>query len=169
MRLNQILIALTLSLHALAAQVTPSNIGQPEMGFVFDAPAGAIRPVHGTPGAAILGEPLDLGFQLLSAAISSERQYALAVVPDDQQLRLIRFPGGTPSIQTIDLAMPAPERTVLSPNGSAAVLFRSNPARVQVVSGLPDSPAVQERDVTAIGAALGDMAVSDDGAVLLLV
>ena len=61
----------------------------PRSGFVFDAQAKAIRPVNGIPGAATLGEPLDLGgltldqvefgFAGVAYAIASGRVYRISL------------------------------------------------------------------------------------------
>jgi hypothetical protein len=62
--------------------------------------------------------------------------------------------------------MPGVERIVLSASGTAAVLYRSDPQRIETIVGLPQNPTV------AGGVDLPDaavaMAVSDDGDEVLL-
>jgi DNA-binding beta-propeller fold protein YncE len=66
-------------------------------------------------------------------------------------------------------ALPEAEQIVLSPTGGSAVVIRRNPARAQIVSGLPSSPSVSgEVDFSGYRGAIAAVAVNDDGSSLLL-
>jgi hypothetical protein len=56
---------------------------------------------------------------------------------------------------------------VLSPGGSSAALWFASLNRLQIVTGLPDSPAIRQVDVPFADSIPGALAVSDDGAWLV--
>ncbi len=162
---------------ALLAQT--GSIGGPVSGYVFDARAHSLRVLHGIPGAALVGDPVDLGGLGLNAAwISPNLDSALAVASDGTA-HLFRLDSGRASeVQAEGLV--APERAVYSPSGSALALV--TPGSVRIYKGLPGAPAVTgtvalPADTTAAPGAMafgrmrrpggGPVAVSDDGLYLL--
>jgi DNA-binding beta-propeller fold protein YncE len=160
----------TISMVLLASSFLPhvgaqGNIGSPPLGFAFDANRNALRPVRGIPGAAVLDEPLESGFAIAQAAVAPSQNFALAVSAEDRRLHLIRLTGA-PSDTLVNGAMDAPDRIVFSPTGGTALLHGQD-SRMQILSGLPESVAVQE--LAPVESAVVDtMAVSDDGAFVLL-
>jgi hypothetical protein len=164
----------------LAAQ--QSKLSGPVAGFVFDGPGHAVRPIQGVPGASLLGDPVNFGFDL-TAAYVSPRQDSAFVVGADQSLHLFRIDSGTVTEIGLGGLSGPPQSVVFSPSGTAAALFALGKARV--LTGLPDNPklvatvsipsgqveaaprgASRTRPVRAPGEAL---AISDDGAYLLSV
>jgi hypothetical protein len=142
-----------------------SQITGPVTGYVFDSAARGLRPILGIPGASLLGDPLDFGFEVSSVSVAP-RQDAAFVTAADGSFHLFRIQSGTPTEITLNGLAGAAQRVVFSPLGSAAALYSSG--SIQVVSGLPDSPAIAARlDVHAFGVPVA-LALSDDGTVLLL-
>ena len=142
-----------------------SQIAGPVSGYVFDPSARGLRPILGIPGASLLGNPLDFGLEVSSVAVAP-RQDAALVTGADGSFHVFRMQSGTPSEITLNGVMGTPEQVVFSPVGSAAALYAAG--SIQVVSGLPDSPALVNRlDVRALGLP-NAMALSDDGAVALV-
>jgi len=148
-----------------AAQAGPALSG-PTMGLVFDASQSALRPVRGIPGAATLGDPVNLGFALASATVSPRQDYALALRADDSSLVLVRAGSASAAIPG---ARPAPALMVFSPAGTAAALYNSGAGRVQILTGLPDAAAVQsDVDISALAGPVAALAVDDAGTSLFL-
>jgi hypothetical protein len=134
----------------------------PTVGFIYDASASAILPIRGIPGAAFLDDAIDPGFTLALAAVSPAADAALAVSAEDSTVWLIRFRGKLPATVAAG-AMTSPDRIFFSPAGSAALLYSASAARLQVLTGMPVAPAVQ--DLSPDGAV--PMAVADDGSAVL--
>jgi hypothetical protein len=152
-------------LAAIAATVVAAfgaDISGPLTGYVFDSTSRIVRPVLGIPGAATLGDGLNLGFDVTMAAIAPKQDYLLAV-DTDGQVWLVRLGAGT--ADRLDTLHGTPERINFSPNGSAALLIQGGTA--DVFTGLPGSPALA-RTVALNGIPTSsDFAVSDDGSAVL--
>lgn len=157
MRLSSFLVLVSL-LETAAAQ---TRLATPALGYVYDPSLGGIRAIRGIPGAALLADVVETGLELTGAEVSPAQNFALAVSASDRRVRLIRwFDGQAPSVTLLPDAMEAPGRLIFSPSGSAALLQDSESRHWQVVTGLPESPVVQEIAATASSA----MALADDGA-----
>jgi hypothetical protein len=154
-------------LSVMPAASQDASLVTPALGFVFDANLGAIRPIRGIPGAALLGDPIDAGFPVASATISPAQDLAIAAAGADTPLRLIQFQGGGSSVRLLDGAMTAPDRTIFSPAGRTALLYQST-GRLQILTGLPGNPLARDLDISALNANPAAMAVSDDGAFVVL-
>jgi hypothetical protein len=162
MKLSYLLMVSLAGLGSARAQ--DSSVDVPVLGYAFDASAGAIRPLRGIPGAALLGDPIDLGFSASSAVIAPQQSFALAL-SQDGQARVVAL-GAKTTVSGLDGAMTSPERMLFSPSGAAALLLAGN--RAQIVTGLPGSPAVKDIDLSAIDGVIGRAALADDGTQLLL-
>jgi hypothetical protein len=147
-----------------SAEAQDASVGVPLLGYAFDASAGAIRPLRGIPGAAVLGGTFDAGFAMSSAVTAPQQNFALALSADGQP-RLVSF-GAVPTAIALDGAMTAPDRMLFSASGGSAVLLSDG--RTQIVTGLPGSPAVKDIEIGAIDGPIGSVAVSDDGTLLVL-
>jgi len=141
-----------------------STIAIPTLGWVFDGQAQAIRPIVGTLGAAIVGPQIDAGFPVATASIASQQGFAIVVSAEDQRVRTVTLRHNESVVREVKAADTAPDRIVLSPSGTAALLYFSRAGRVQVITGLPLDAAVEhefslsDREITPTG-----WAVSDDG------
>src|SRR5215471_3188556 len=110
------------------AQAQDSPVGVPVLGYAFDAGAGAIRPLRGIPGAALLGDPLDLGFSPSSAVIAPGQGFALAL-SQDGPVRVVSLGAKTTALP-LDGAIATPDRMLFSPSGASALLIAGNRAQV---------------------------------------
>lgn len=143
----------------------------PMLGFAYDPGAAAIRPIRGVPGAALLGDPIDTGFPAALAAIAPMQAVALAVSGEDGMVRVVHLQANANAIEAklnaavVAGAMASPDLIVFSPSGSAALLYSAAAARLQVLTGLPNQPAVRDLPLTGTPGAL---ALADDGAAALL-
>jgi hypothetical protein len=136
------------------------------MGFVMDKEA-AIRPIFGVPGAATLGPSLFSTTGFNHVVLSAERGYALALTDAGRHAVLVRDLKGSPWAAVIEVA-PGADRLAVSPSGNSAALYYRDARRVEVITGLPDSPTVSwGLDAPDLSAGLAAMAVSDGGSAVL--
>lgn len=158
--MNRYLYCLTFALAGLL-HAAESNLSGPTLGYVYDANQAAARVVTGIPGSSNLGAAIATGIQ--GAVISPAHNYLLATTGEEKSVVLVTTGDG------IRKALPdllsGPDLIVLSPKGSAAVLFHSEGSRAQLVRGLPSNPEIAGDFTTYAGAAR--LAVSDDAERLL--
>jgi len=156
---------------AAAAQDNSAAAGRmagPTLGFAFDASLGSIRRLAGIPGAATVGDPIDAGFRLAAAVISPRQDSALTVSAADGQVSILGLGNGNATVAAIAGAMAAPDRLLYSPAGRAALLYQPSTRRLQAVTGLPDNAAVRELSLAGFVDPPTGMAISDDGAMVLV-
>lgn len=144
-----------------------AQVGAPVLGYLPDS--GKIRPVYGIPSASTVAAPLDYGQDFALIAVSPLQNFAIVTNSATGAVLLALPAGGTAPLAGVAAS---PDRIVLSPRGSAAVLWFSSTSHLQIVSGLPGSPSVRQVDATFLSAVLDDassvdspgaLAVSDDG------
>jgi DNA-binding beta-propeller fold protein YncE len=140
----------------------PAAVKTPGIGFVWDGRSHQIRPIHGIPGAAVLGEGAGKT-DFVSAVISPRHDLALAISGDTGKLQLIRLASG--DVQDVPGIDGAPFRLVFSPSGTAALAIGS---KLQLLTGLTDSLAVQDLALPLDAAEPTAIALSDDGQFVLL-
>lgn len=152
-------VALYLGAASVSVSFAFAQVAAPQLGWIPDGPG--IRPVYGIPAAAAVGAPIPADQDFSQIAASPARNYVL-VSAADTGVVLVYTPehGFIP----LDGAGGAPDSLVLSPRGSAAALWFSSLNRAQVITGLPDAPAVRQVDVPFVESAPGALAISDDGA-----
>ncbi len=110
----------------------------PMLGYVLDSRAQALRPIQGIPGAATLGAPVDLGFPVLRAAVSSRGDFALVVRAEDQALWLARLEPGGVAVAAVPGALANAERIAFNITDRAAAVYAAG--RLQLLRGLPLNP-----------------------------
>jgi hypothetical protein len=145
--------------------LSQSRVSGPVAGYVPDAGGASLQPVLGMTGAAILGDsrPLNAAWSMLG--VSPSQEYLMATDRTSGDLLLVSTEDAVG--RNVEGALRGADRVRMSPNGMSAVLRAGG--RLQIVTGLPDSPRAQNPvDVSALGA-LKSLAVSDDGSLVLLV
>ncbi len=148
--------------------VMAATIQGPQLGFVFDATKKEVRPILGIPGAAVLGEPLEMGVELRSVAISPLEDYILAVSGEHNQVSVFAV-GHTPLTSVaVQGADRGPDQMVLSPSGRAAAVYYKDRYRIEVVGGLPAAPKVASEVYLSSGQSPSAIAISDDGRTVLV-
>jgi hypothetical protein len=136
----------------------PAQVGGPLIGYV---PEGAhIRPMYGLPAAGAIGAPLDAGRNFALTAIAPSQKFALVTAADTGELMVYKPASG---LATVSGAATSPDALAISPSGSSAALWFPLTGKLQIVTGLPDSPAVETIDVSFLNASPMSIAVSDDG------
>jgi hypothetical protein len=137
-------------------------------GFIFDRDASIIRPILGIPGAATQADAVLPATKLRTAAISSQQDFALAVEAASNDLIAIRGLRDSRSVRRIASGTRPIDMIRLSPQGTAALLYRRESNTVQFISGLPGAPRVwNEIDIGHLPGLVATLAVSDDARLAL--
>jgi hypothetical protein len=138
------------------------QIGAPTLGFV---PEGfGVRTMQGIPAAGAVGPILETGRNLALITVSPRQNYVLATDAETGEVVLVTPSGGTLATATVVAgAAVNPDRIVMSPSGSSAVLWFDSTNRAQIVTGLPGAPLIREIDASVVGASPTAIAISDDG------
>jgi hypothetical protein len=141
----------------------------PVLGFVSSAVQGELRLLLGIPGASALGEPLAVPAGLRDLFFAPNQTYALLAPKAGGFLALMTFQGvEKEAVVSICGAIAQPDIVAFSPGASSAVLYSRAEGRLQVISGLPDSPQLAR---VVPGSDLPDevryLTVADDGVTLL--
>jgi len=159
MRISSILLLLGECTVPAAAQPATARI--PGLGVAWDGRSGQIRPIHGIPGAAILGEGTR-NTRFTAVAISPRHDLALGVSAGEGKLQAVNLPSET--VQDVPGVSPAPSRLIFSPSGTAALAVGT---RLQVLTGLSGSPEVQDLATPPESGTPTAIAVSDDAQLVL--
>lgn len=142
------------------------SLSGPSLGYFFDPHGQALRRIWGIPGSAIAGENLDLGFPAAQAIFSPAQEYALVVAGDGSVNLVLLGPSGF-TTQSVMALPPAPDNITVSPAGHAAAFTYGT--SVKILTGLPGSlDRLEEIDTSALPDAPAALAISDDGAILLV-
>ena len=149
---------------------TAMTVGTPVVGFVAQSNPPELRPIYGLPGAALLGVPLALPAVVGKVNMAPAQDYALVERNDGAAISVLPVDiEGTGLALEIAGAPTHADRIAYSPDGSKALLYGSEPRKLQLVAGLPSSPQIAaEFDLPWLQAPLSALAVSDDGAAVLL-
>jgi DNA-binding beta-propeller fold protein YncE len=140
---------------------TPS-VRLPVLSFILDG-THQLRPLNGVPGSASVGAPVDLGIEMIHAAIPSSHDYILAMTNDNGWPRLIQVRGESLYLYPSDVdERTTIDRVALSPSGSAAAFFSSSQQRVYVFTNLAQTPALAAKLDIAQAGSVTALAVSDD-------
>lgn len=127
MRMRSLIAFLALPALATVATGQNSTIQGPGGGFVFDAAAGAIRPVIGIPGASYLGPPVLSGLSLAAVAPDGKR----ALVAGQDGMRFIAdLRDVSNSARILPGTIENPDRAVWGA-GSTAVLYSAQLRQLQ--------------------------------------
>src|SRR5688572_27601034 len=77
---------------------------------------------------------------------------------------LLDLQQGSKAVKTLSALPTGADQVAVSPTGTAMAFYFRNDNRLQIVSGLPDSPEVSSgTDLAVLPGLLASLAVSDDG------
>lgn len=156
-------------LAAASSDPPQTPIGAPTLGYVYDGTSQGLRPVWGTPGASIIGEPLHLGLAIASAVVSPKQDFAVILGSDDLLVRVLSLQAGNPGSNLLELAASGPGQILLSPSGEALGLYQQGLAKLQIFTHMAQQPVLAyEVDTTALNGGLTSAAISDDGELALI-
>ena len=119
----------------LAFSARSDDLYGPTLGIVPDTRGSALRPIRGIPGAATIGDAVDLGPDAASIAIAPRQSRAIVMTGSGVRLVFIQ-PDGT--LSSTDAGMPAsfqPAAIGFSPSGSIAALYDASTSAVWLSGG----------------------------------
>jgi hypothetical protein len=147
-----------------------SGLRGPVIGYVHDANRQVIRPVTGIPRSSLLGQPLALPFPVAAAGFSTRGDFAVAVsAAADRGAHMLRHLDATPDVEPIPGALSGADRVILNADASAAALLASDSHQLQIVRGLPASPAAEPAiDLSLIPGTITALAIDRLGANILI-
>jgi hypothetical protein len=139
----------------------------PAFAYIFDKNLAAVRPLLGIAGSATIGPPIDLGFPITDS-LSLPDQRILVVPVSGPYLLSVDLGITPPASRSITGALKSADIT-LSPGGKTAALVDKAGQLVEVITGLPDHPAVTlEISTAGVSAPLQRVVVNDAGNLLLM-
>ncbi len=140
----------------------------PVLGHFYDRASRQLEPIYGIVGSASLGAALP-SLKGAMVEVAPSQDYALVVSRETGQLsQLYLNDAGWVAMPLAD-AIQGADRIAISPNSSSALIFSSASRRAQVVTGLTGTAAVSgELDFSALGGAIGMMALNDAGDIALV-
>ena len=160
-----IVCAALLASASIGAQFS-ANLSGPVLGYLFDANAGSLRPVQGILGSSTIGRPVELGFTL-SQALTVDPRHVIASTDGQPDLLILDLGASPFSIAAIPGVPAGPSLAESSLQGTSAALYDAAGHRVRIVTGLPQNPAASDViDLSSVGT-VTQMAISDDGRVLV--
>ncbi len=121
---------------AVAYAADGTAVSGPVLGYAVEK--AAVRPVYGTPGAALLGPAVDLAMPVVTAAASNAAGYVIAA-GEDGRVMLFRQ-----SALRLEVRLESPEFIAVSPKGYAALLYSPIEGMAQIITGLPNSPSMSD-------------------------
>jgi hypothetical protein len=143
-------------------------ISAPFLGLVADAAGTGLHAILGTTGAALFSDVLGMP-PVSRLYLPPGQRYALVERAGEAGLAVLMFRGPVPSsMQPVPGMMPSPAMVAFSPQGNSAAVYSREEDRVQVLTGLPDSPHIaQQIQPLNLPESLGLLAISDDASTLL--
>ncbi|MEO8097286.1 MAG: hypothetical protein ABI811_06250 [Acidobacteriota bacterium] len=151
----------------LSLNVQGSGLRGPLSGYVFNDTTGQILPIQGIPGAAILGNPVNVPTPFQRAVISP-LGFAVTISTTGEVAILSRLDSDEPLVTPLDTLAPNPDILTLSQNGSAVALFWKALGKVQLFSGLPAPPSGSKTlDVQYLSGEVAALAPDNSGSYVL--
>lgn len=145
-----------------------ASLSAPVTGYVADSSAPALRAVLGVPGSLLFSDPLALPDGTTGVRVAPGRDFAWAERGTAPPAVLFLNGVSVARFSPVEGALPAADWVAFSPGAASMVLFSASAGRLQVVSGLPDAPAVAwDLDAGSLPDQPLAAAVSDDGSTLL--
>jgi hypothetical protein len=135
------------------------DLSGPVLGLVADARAGAVRPIRGVPGAASIGDPLDLGGSVTGIAVTPRQSSAVLITNSGIRVESLAADG---TVSNADAGLPAgfhPTVVRFSPTGMTAALYDPAASQLWLKAGTADT--ARQLDISQLPARIDRMAVSD--------
>ena len=146
-----------------------AGLSGPIAGYLADPTRPILRAISGVPGAYLLGDPIALPAGLTRLHLAPGKDFALAESGDAPPAVLFLAAGAVDRLIPLSGVMPSAEWVAFSTGAASAVLFSSAAGRLQVVTGLPDSPQVAfDLDASTLPEQPLSAAVSDDAKLVVM-
>ncbi len=152
---------------AAASAVAAETIGGPIAGYVAGAKP-ELRAIGGVPGSFVYSEPVTLPEGTRRVRVAPGQEFAVAELREGPPQALVLRGGAVDHATALDGVMAAADWVAFSLGARAAVFYSAAGGRLQVVTGLPDTPQVAiDTETAAFAEEPVTAAVSDDGSLVL--
>jgi len=151
----QRLIGLT-ALMLLVTRAPADGLFGPVLGLLPDPRAGAVRPIRGIPGAATIGDPVDVGTDVTGIAVTPRQSSALLMTDAGSRVASVAADG---TVSAVDAGLPPgfhPAVVSFSPTGLTAALY--DPATKQLWLR---TDSARQLDISQLPSTIDRLAVSD--------
>lgn len=149
----------------IAAISPQTRVTGPLLGYIFDGPGLALRPILGMPGAADFGNPLPSASGVTFASISLRQNIAVVNNGSWQAIQLSHAGAGTTT--NLPQGLPSTAQVALSEDGTSVLFYDAPNNALTVVTGINSSPTGRIVPLDALPGVINAMAVADDGSLLL--
>lgn len=155
-------------------QTHAAPVSLPALGFVLDN-SQRLHPVLGVVGSASIGAPLELGFDVVRAAVPPGHEYILASASGSDWPQLLQIRGNTITVWPLNafvnaqnplaaaLTTATVDGMVLSFTGSAAALFSESQRRIIAFTNMSQSPTLAGTFEFGEPGSVSAFGISDDG------
>jgi hypothetical protein len=146
--------------------------GAAVLGYVLGPGTAELHPIFGTANRPLLGAQAAVPEGAAQLYLPPRQQYVLverSTADPVSVWSLHHAIASNEAVEPIALkgAMPHPDLVVFSPRGDAAVLYSQATASFEVLTHLPAEPSLSGKISVAALGTLSQLAVSDDGAVIV--
>jgi hypothetical protein len=107
----------------LSPAIRAGDLYGPFLGIVADPSGAAVRPLRGIPGAATIGDSLDLGANITAVSVAPRQSSAVVTTTSGVQLVTINPDGSLSSTDTQIPAAPQAPAVGFSPSGQTVAVF----------------------------------------------
>jgi hypothetical protein len=148
-------------------------VAVPTLGFVADPSGAGVIAIRGIASVAAIGEAIPKPEGVSRIYLPPRQQYALVEQTGPESIalwHLARPPlaaEGNTMLDTITGTLAHPDIVAFSPKGSSAALWSNASGRLQIITGLPGRPATTADISVAEFNHPEQIALSDDGQVVL--
>jgi hypothetical protein len=143
-----------------------TGVSGPVAGYILDSNSGNLRPILGILGSSTLGKPMDLGYTL-DQALTLGPRFAIVSASGNAELQILDLETSPPSAAAIAGVPSGPSVAVASLHATSAAVYHPEARQVWILTGLPQKPKVSHSiDLSLLGQ-VKQMAVRDDGQVLV--
>ena len=145
------------------------TLQRPVIGYALQQSPLELRPLLGVPGAAVFGNPLALPSKIARLRLAPGQQYAIIERAENLPAALILNGTELGGIVPIPGAVRGLDFVSFSPSGRSAVLVSQSSGRLQVFTGLPETPhLLQEIDLGMLPDLPANAGISDNAGSVLL-
>ena len=168
--MKKLLLMLLTVVPVISMGQSPGSLAGPVVGYLFDSSVKMFRPISGIMGSSTVGEPIDAGLQVSFGVSLPDSRHVIAAPDAGADLVSIDMGILPPVVRAIQGAEKSISEISISPLGKAAALLYPSPRRIQIVTGLPNTPSIA-LEIPAEGMPPGviqHVAVNDDASALLM-
>lgn len=142
-----------------------TSMSVPDLGIVYDPAVKGLRPIWGVAGSAFLGAPIELGFDVIKAAVAQRQNPMLAATAD--AVYVVRLSSSGVSSLPVPGWPGMPDLLRSNASGNTAAAYYTDSRTLFIARALDaESPGVT---TVPLERAPSSVAISDDGRLLVAI